>query len=186
MNLKDIEKIVKGTLSDKRFYHSVCVMNKCAELAKKYNIDVETAKKVGLAHDIAKEMTTEEKLAYISANNIKVEDIEVNNPGLLHAIIGADIVKKQFGFSEEMCNAIKYHSTAKEDMTLLEKIVYISDWCGDDRTFEEAKNIRNILVESDIDSAILYSFDVIIKEQLENRTEIHLNTIKARNFLLRR
>ena len=52
--------------------------------------------------------------------------------------------------------------------------------------FEEAKNIRNILVESDIDSAILYSFDVIIKEQLENRTEIHLNTIKARNFLLRR
>ena len=161
-------------------------MNKCAELAKKYNIDVETAKKVGLAHDIAKEMTTEEKLAYISANNIKVEDVEVNNPGLLHAIIGADIVKKQFGFSEEMCNAIKYHSTAKEDMTLLEKIVYISDWCGDDRTFEEAKNIRNILVESDIDSAILYSFDVIIKEQLENRTEIHLNTIKARNFLLRR
>ena len=93
---------------------------------------------------------------------------------MLHAIIGADIVKKQFGFSEEMCNAIKYHSTAKEDMTLLEKIVYISDWCGDDRTFEEAKNIRNILVESDIDSAILYSFDVIIKEQLENRTEIHL------------
>ena len=77
MNLKDIEKIVKGTLSDKRFYHSVCVMNKCAELAKKYNIDIETAKKVGLAHDIAKEMTTEEKLAYISANNIKVEDVEV-------------------------------------------------------------------------------------------------------------
>ena len=153
---------------------------------KNNDIDAETAKKVGLAHDIAKEMTTEEKLAYISANNIKVEDVEVNNPGLLHAIIGADIVKKQFGFSEEMCNAIKYHSTAKEDMTLLEKIVYISDWCGDDRTFEEAKNIRNILVESDIDSAILYSFDVIIKEQLENRTEIHLNTIKARNFLLRR
>lgn len=184
MELEDIEKVIKETLSKKRFYHSICVMKKCEELAKQYDIDYKTAKKVGLAHDIAKEMTNVEKLNYIKENNLPIDIVEEHNLGLLHAKIGADIAKKSFGFSDEMCNAIKFHSTAKANMTMLEKILYIADWCGDDRTFEDAINIKNILSEEGIDKAILYSLNMIINEQLENNREIHINTISARNFLL--
>lgn len=184
MDLKNIEKYVKNHLSEKRFYHSQCVMKKCEELAKTYNVDVEIAKKVGIAHDIAKEMTDEEKLSYAKNNDIIVDTVEQHNLGLLHAKIGADIAKKIFDFSDEMCDAIRYHSTAKENMSMLEKILYIADWTGDDRTFEDAIILKQILKESGIDQAILYALNMVIQEQLEKNKEIHIDTIKARNFLL--
>ena len=184
MELEEIKKIVQKTLSEKRFYHSVCVMNMCEDLAKKYKIDLETAKKVGLVHDIAKEMDDVEKLNYVKKNNIEIDKVEENNLGLLHAKIGADISKKYFKFSDEMCKAIQIHTTAKENMTMLAKILYISDWCGEDRTFEEAKNTRKKLLDEGIDIAMLYTFNVIIKDQIEKNKEIHINTINARNYLL--
>lgn len=184
MDLENIEKYIKKHLSEKRFYHSQCVMKKCEELAKLYNVDIETAKKVGIAHDIAKELTDEEKLAYIKENNIAMDSIEEHNLGLLHAKIGADISKKIFDFSDEMCNAIKYHCTAKENMTILEKILYIADWTGEDRTFENAIILKKVLKESGIDCAILQALNMVIQEQIEKNKEIHLNTINARNFLL--
>ena len=184
MELEQIKKIVQETLSEKRFYHSTSVMNRCEELARKYNVDIEIAKKVGIAHDIAKEMTDEEKLNYIKKYNIEIDDIEKNNLGLLHAKIGADIAKRTFNFSQEMCDAIKYHTTAKENMTMLEKILYISDWCGEDRTFEAAKLIREKLFSDGINEAIFYTLNMVIEEQIEKNKQIHINTINARNFLL--
>lgn len=80
MEIEEIIKIAKKTLSEKRFYHSTCVMVKCEELAKIYNVDIETAKKVGIAHDIAKEMPTEEKFKYIKDNNIEINDVEQQVP----------------------------------------------------------------------------------------------------------
>ena len=38
-NFEKIFEIVKNTLSDKRFYHSVCVMNRAIEYAKIYGED---------------------------------------------------------------------------------------------------------------------------------------------------
>ena len=184
MELTDIESYVKTHLSEKRFFHSKCVMKKCEELARKYNVDIEAAKKVGLAHDIAKELTENEKLQYVLENNIQIDNIEKNNTGLLHAKIGADIAKKIFGFKDEMCSAIQYHCTAKDNMSMLEKILYIADWTSDDRTFENAINIKSILSKNGMDTAILYALDMVIKEQLEKKKEIHVDTINARNYLL--
>ena len=72
MELKEIEQIVQTKLSEKRFYHSQCVMERAKELAKKFGYDIEIAKKVGIAHDIAKEVPNEEKLKYVKENNIKI------------------------------------------------------------------------------------------------------------------
>ena len=39
--LERIDNRVKNTLSEKRYFHSVCTMNRMEILAKIYNIDVE-------------------------------------------------------------------------------------------------------------------------------------------------
>ena len=93
MNVEELEKIVKNTLSEYRFNHSMCVKKRARELAKIYNVDIEKAEKVGIVHDIAKEMTDEEKIKYIEENKLEVDEIERKNTGLLHAKIGADIAK---------------------------------------------------------------------------------------------
>ena len=48
-------KILKNTLSSRRFYHSLCVSQSAKKLAERYNQDVEKAEIAGLLHDITKE-----------------------------------------------------------------------------------------------------------------------------------
>ena len=65
MKLENIQEIVKQRLSEKTYYHSICVMEWCEELAIQFKIDIDTAKKIGIAHDIAKEISSEDKIRYI-------------------------------------------------------------------------------------------------------------------------
>lgn len=183
MEIEEIKNILKTKLSEKRFYHSICVMEMCEKLAKQYNVNIEEAKFVGLAHDIAKEMPSDEKLKYAKENNIFVNEVEASSPTLLHAKIGADICRKQFGFSDKMCRAISLHTTGGENMDLLSKILFIGDGIGLDRTYEEANYIRDLAFK-DLDSSILYMLSLTIKECLEKNSPIHTDTILARNWLL--
>ena len=68
--LQKIDKDIKQELSEKRYLHSLGVMKKAEELAKIYDVDVNKAKLVGLAHDIGKELSEEEKLRYAKENKI--------------------------------------------------------------------------------------------------------------------
>ena len=126
-SLEEVEQIVKQRLSEKRFKHSQSVKEKCIELAKIYGEDVEKAALVGIAHDIAKELSIEEKFKYCEENNLFVDEVEKENPELLHAKIGADIAKKELGFSETMVKAIQYHTTGKVGMDRFAKIVFVAD-----------------------------------------------------------
>ena len=184
MEIEQIEQIVKRTLSDKRYYHSVCVMEMCEELAKRYNADILKAKKIGLAHDIAKEIPDDKKLSYAKANNISIDYIEEKYPGLLHGKIGADIAKKTFGFSDDMCDAIKIHTTTKENMNVLSKILYMADWIGKDRKFSDTNYLRKLAFKN-IDEAIVYAISQTILEKLNKQDLIHPDGILARNFLLK-
>ena len=74
--LTEINKELKVKLSEKRYKHSVGVMKKAEELAKLYGVDINKAKLVGLAHDIGKELSDEEKIQYAKDNNISVDEVE--------------------------------------------------------------------------------------------------------------
>lgn len=183
MNLEEIQKEIKERLSQKRYYHSQCVMERCEELARKYNFDIETAKKVGISHDIAKELTDQEKLKYCKENGIEVDEMERKNATLLHAKIGGHMVKELFGFDEKMCQAIEAHTTGLPEMDMLSKILFIADRTSKDRKLPDIDYI-NELVEKDINKAVLYILDKKIELQLKKQASMHTNTIITRNDLL--
>lgn len=60
-------------------------MKKARELAHIYGEDEEEAAFAGLIHDIAKEMTKDEIEQYVKTNKIKMDEIEKENLGLMHA-----------------------------------------------------------------------------------------------------
>lgn len=184
MELKEIEEIVKTRMSEKRFNHSKCVMERCEEIAKQLNYDVEIAKKVGIAHDIAKEIPNEDKLKYVEENNIEIDEIERDNPTLLHAKIGEDIAIKELGFTKEMGEAIRAHTTGIEEMTILDKILFIADRTSKERGFPDIEYL-NRLLEKNIDEAVLYIFDKKITLQIDKKAQMHPETIFARNWLLK-
>lgn len=183
MKLEEIQEIVKSQLSEKRYNHSKCVMERAKELALKYGVDVEISAKIGMAHDIAKEMTEEEKLKYVEENNIEIDETERENTGLLHAKIGKDISIKKFEFTENMGQAIQNHTTGNKDMDIYSKILFIADRTSKDRNFEDLEYL-NELVDKGIDEAVLYILDKKIKLQIEKRASIHINGIIARNWIL--
>ena len=185
MEYEEIENDVKSVLSEYRFTHSLGVVKKAVELAKIYGLQEETAKKVGIAHDIAKEMTDEEMLEYVKNNNIEIDEIETVKPSLLHGKIGADIAAKKYGFTEDMVNAIKWHTTGRENMSMLEKIIYVAD-----KTEENRKGTRFNLEKSrelstqNIDEALIFLMNEFITYNIKNEWLIHPETINARNDLL--
>lgn len=183
----DIDKIkirLKDVLSEKRYNHSLAVMKRCEELAIMYGADVEKARLVGLAHDIAKEMSIDEFKKVIEENDIKLDEVEMQNTGLWHARVGAIICKNEYGFTQDMVQAVENHTTGKPKMDLLSKILFVADATGLDRDWEDLEYARE-LSEKDLDAVIIYIIDLNIKENLEKGRQIHVNSIITRNELLK-
>ncbi len=183
MDLEKIKEYVKNNLSEKRYNHSVGVMERSIELAKKFGADEEICAKIGIAHDIAKEIPEEEKIKYCKKNNIEIDEIEKINTSLLHAKIGKDIVIKKFGFTERMGQAVLNHTTGNKNMDIYSKILFIADRTSKDRNFEDLDYLKS-LEDKGINEAVLYVLDKKIELQLKKRAPIHLNGIIARNSLL--
>ena len=183
MNFDEIKEIVKNSMSEKRFKHSCGVAKRAAELARIYSIDEEVARKVGIAHDIAKEMPNDVAMKYVEENNIIFDKIEEKEPSLWHSKIGANIAKKKFGFTEEMAGAIVYHTTGSVNMNTLDKIIYIADKTEEGRTIinlEEAVNISN----NDLDEGLLFVAKFMVEYSLKKNSLIHPDTIELINKII--
>ena len=100
MEYENIKNDIKQILSEKRYTHSIGVAKRAEELAKIYGIDEEKAKIVGVAHDIAKEMTKEQYFLYCVQNKIEMDEFDKIQSVTLHGKIGADIAKKKYHFTK--------------------------------------------------------------------------------------
>lgn len=187
--LQRINQDIKRELSEKRYNHSVGVMKKVEELAKLYKININKAKLVGLAHDIGKELSKEDKLKYVKENNIEIDEIEKINVGLLHGKIGADICKKRYDFTEDMQDAIKFHTTGNKDMNLLAKIIFVADKIEEGRSYKDKNKMQELelvreAAKENIDEAMLCLIDSSIIYTMQKRDLIHPDSISTRNQLI--
>ena len=187
--LDRINEDLKKELSEKRYNHSVGVMNKAMELAKIYRINVNKAKLVGLAHDIGKDLSKEEKIKYMEENNLEIDEIERKNVGLLHAKIGADICKKRYGFTQDMQDAIKFHTTGNENMNDFAKLIFVADKIEDGRNYTNERKMKILeemrkLAKEDLNRAVLYELDESIEFTLQKKELIHLDSIRTRNKII--
>lgn len=185
MNYKEIEEKLKEMLPERRLKHSRNV-SKCAlKLSEIYNCDKEKAEIAGLIHDCAKYFNDEQVENCIKKFNIELDPLEKNNIALSHSVIGSYVAKEVFNIEdEEIINAIKYHTTGREDMSLLEKIIYIADLIEEDRNFPKVEEIRKLTYEGELDKAMILSFNNTIKFVIEKNQLIHPRTVKARNYIL--
>lgn len=183
MDLEQIQKEVKEILSEKRYLHSVAVMERAEELAKIYGEDIETTKLVGITHDIAKELTEEEIKQYIKENNIEIDEIEEKQLYLLHGKIGADICGKKYGFSDYMKKAIELHTTGYKNMTKLDKIIFLADKTERTRHFADLQEAIEITNDS-LDEGMIYCLNIAIQDNIKRQKLIHPNTIITRNDIM--
>lgn len=128
-NIIRMQERLKDYLNRDRFIHTQGVMYTCTSLAMCHGCDLTKAQIAGLLHDCAKCIPTHKKLKICKKNNIKLSKYEEENEALLHAKVGVYIARKKYDIRDpEILSAIRFHTTGKPEMTMLEKIVYIADY----------------------------------------------------------
>lgn len=179
--LDDYKNILKQRLTPKRYNHSLCVADEAVRLAKIYGGDVNKAYIAGLLHDITKNATREEHLHIFKEFDIMLNDIELNAEKLWHAISGAAYVKHILKIDdEEIVTAIRYHTTARNGMSELEKLLYIADFTSADRDYDDIDIMRQ-KVEISMEAALDYALSYTIKDLVLQNKPLHIDTVNAYN-----
>ena len=112
------------------------------------------------------------------------KDLLIHNTELWHAPVGAHLVEKEAGVTDpDVLDAIRYHTSGRPDMTLLEKIVYVADYIEPGRIFPGAKEVRE-LAKQDLDKALLQSLSNTIMFLLKKNQAIYPDTIFTYNSLV--
>ena len=135
--ISKIKKELAKELDSKRYEHTLGVAYTAACLAMRYDCDINRAYLAGLLHDCAKCMSHDERLHYCEKHDMEVTDIEKQNPALLHAKVGAEMCRRKYDVKdEEICSAVRFHTTGRPGMTLLEKIIFIADYLVSNINFD--------------------------------------------------
>ena len=146
---------LKGKLKKSRFLHTIGVSDTAACLAMRYHSDVEAAILAGLLHDCAKGFSKEEQLALVDKYSIKLNEAEQLNHELIHAKLGAKLANEIYKVdSKEIINSIRYHTTGRPEMTLLEKILYVADYIEPNRYKQKRLDLIRRVAFEDIDKCI--------------------------------
>ena len=184
MNNEIYEKyklVLKSRLNEKRYHHSLCVADEAKRLALKYGGEAEKCYLAGLLHDITKNSPDEEHLKLFETFGIMLSVVEKNAVKLWHAMSGAAYLKYVLGISdEEILDAVRYHTTAKKDMSLTAKILYLADFTSIDRDYPDVDVIRKYVDES-LDKAFIYALQYSITDLVEQKRAIHPDTVDAYN-----
>lgn len=170
-------------LKPRRFEHTLGVEKEITELAKIYGCDVKTASVAALLHDVTKNMPDEWHLSYLKEHGIPSDGL---SPALYHSATGSIFAKEEFGIHNPgILSAIRFHTTAKPDMTLLEKLLYVADFTEPTRNYSDVEHYRR-LAREDIDEAVAQGLEWNIKNLESRGLSVASPTLDAAEYYKRR
>ena len=166
----------------KRVRHIRGTEEEAVRLAQRWGADETMARRAGILHDCTKYLSGQEHIAICEQYGVPLDSLERTAPKLLHSKTGACIARHVFGEPDEVYEAIFWHTTAKADMTTLEKILYVADYMEPNRTFDGVERLRE-LAYRDLDKALLLGVETTIQEMEERKLPVHSNTLQAQAWL---
>ena len=179
--------LLQERLSKKRLFHCRCVADMSQAMAEKFfpgEADPEKARLAGLLHDICREAPTEEQLELIQREGLEWDPIIFETPSVWHGFAGAAFLKENCGISDEdLLNAVRFHTTARKDMSSLEKIVFLADAVSLDRIYPGAQELKEACRAS-FEEGMLACLKYSISHLAEKETPIGKYTWEAFNQIV--
>ena len=179
---EDLRACSYSMVKAKRLRHIRGTEEEAVRLALHWGADPEKARRAAILHDCTKYLDGEEQLQLCAKYGIVLDELEKRAVKLLHAKTGAALARHLFGVSDDIYEAIFWHTTGKAGMTLLEKILYTADYMEPSRDFEGVQRLRE-LAYTDLDAAVLLGCEMSIADMEERHQPVHRNTLEARNWL---
>lgn len=197
--LDGLRACVMTRMSPKRFRHTLAVEEMVTRLCALYCPE-ETVKlrAAAVLHDVTKELDPASQEELCRRYGIEVGPEEQAAPKLYHARTAAEMIRAEFArFADPtVISAVRWHTTGHAGMTLTEKLLYLADYIDESRTFHNCVILRRYffgampekmtLEERDalLRDTLILSYDMTIRDLLEEGKSVALDTVQARNELI--
>ena len=178
--LNRYRELLRGKLNPRRLFHSECVSECAGVLAERYGASVEKARLAGLLHDVMKNAPANEQLALMP----DITPLELLNTKVWHQISGEAFLRQNgIVTNEEILGAVRWHTTGKAGMTLLEKTIYVADFISSDRDYKDVEVVRRLAYIS-LEHAILYTSRYTVNKMVSQDLLLHPATVECYNDML--
>ncbi|WP_404443845.1 bis(5'-nucleosyl)-tetraphosphatase (symmetrical) YqeK [Sutcliffiella horikoshii] len=180
MNREKALRLVREQLTERRYIHTVGVMEAAIELAERYDVDTQKAELAAIFHDYAK-FRDKEEMRRIIIDQKMPHDLLQFHDELWHAPVGAYLVEKEAGITDgEVLEAIRCHTSGKINMTPLDKVLYVADYIEPGRDFPGVDQVRES-AKSSLDIAVIQAMKNTIMYLLKRNQPIYPDTFQAYN-----
>jgi len=161
-----------------RIPHVDACEKEAVKLAGCWNVDPDDAREAAILHDISKRLDFSQNMCIIAEHGINIDMSGSGEEKLLHSITGALLAQSVFGVSEMVADAIKWHTTGRACMTMLEKVIYIADYIESTRDFPGIDDLR-IMAYKDIDEAMILGLEMTVKDLQKRGIATNIATLEA-------
>ncbi len=197
--LADLREQVMRQMSSKRFAHTIAVEDMVARLCALFcPEEIPQMRVAALLHDITKELKPHEQEALCRQYHLSVTSLDRLAPKTFHARTAAEVIKADYPdfATQTVVSAVRWHTTGREGMTLTEQLLYLADYIDLSRTFENCVTLRKHFFDAApeamdekarrrlLQKTLILSFDMTIKDLLEEGLPVAEDTMRARNDLL--
>ncbi len=182
LTLDELRPVALSYLKAKRVRHVLGVEEEAIRLAERYGADVYRARVAALLHDSTKKLDMDGQLALCKRYGVELDELEQRALKLVHAKTGAALAREVFGADEAVCEAIRWHTTGRADMTLLEKVIYLADYIEPNRDFDGVDKLRKAVYD-DLDEGLALGLRMSIEEIEQRGGPVHCNTREAYEYL---
>ena len=180
--MEELEQVVVSLLNPNRVAHVLGCRDTAVELAKRWGADVTDAARAGILHDITKALDGPLQLTLCEAYGKILSDFSRKYPKTLHALTGSLVAERIFGENEAVVSAIRYHTTGKAGMNLLETIVYVADYMEPNRDFPGVEKLR-ALAFTDLPSALKLGLEMTMEHLKKQGSEVSPESREALAYL---
>ncbi len=184
---EEARQALRARLGDRALEHSEAVADTAARLAEGYGVDIEAARLAGLLHDWCKETAHDELLAAAMRFGIPVTIVDESRPYLLHGPVGAAELEEEFpGLNADVLRAIRVHTFGAEEMTDLDRVVYVADMIEPGRHYHGVDELRAGAGTEPLSDLMEAAYARSIAHLLRKRKPLHPRTLAVWNHLVAR
>ncbi|WP_432776702.1 bis(5'-nucleosyl)-tetraphosphatase (symmetrical) YqeK [Brevibacillus gelatini] len=184
-NREELLARIRAQMHEKRYQHTLGVARSARELAERYGADPAKAELAGLLHDYCKCWPVEKMFEILVRHDMPTELLE-GEKELWHAFAGAIVIQYDLGVTDpDILQAVRYHTTGRAGMSLLEKVVCVADYIEPNRSFPGVEKIR-ALADKDLDAALALALGGTIQFLIEKQKTVYPLTLIAYNDLVSR
>ena len=179
-----LRKRAYSMLDPLRIPHVTACELEAVRLAERWSADIDDAREAAILHDITKKLDFTENMRIITLSEMSASSAENGSEKLLHQLTGSLVAKTEFGVSYAVSDAIRWHTTGRANMSLLEKIIYLADYIEETRDFPGLNELRK-KAYTNIDEAVVMGLEMTVDDLMSRGIAPSQETNEALKHLKR-